>query len=146
MARPARAAPKTPPTGTAIGYAPAAEVALAAFEFAEFVLDATEEVKELPAPVAELVMDVACTLRELNLEESDEAEDPVAVASSELMELIEEPTLLRAIDSFEDILNRTELPLERTDEITALLEEKTLLIPLETAEAAEDTDAELVVD
>jgi len=74
------------------------------------------------------------------LEESDEAEAPVAVASSELMELMEEPTPLRALDSLEAMLDRTELPCERTELMTPDPEARALLIPLETADEAEDAE------
>jgi hypothetical protein len=61
---------------------------------------------------------------------------PVAVASAELIELIEEPTPLRALDSLEAMLDKTEEPWERTLEMMELPEAAAELRPEDTALAA----------
>jgi len=108
-------------------------------------LEAADEPAELTAAEAELVTEVAATLRLLNLEESDEAAEPVAVASSELMLDMDEPTPPRAEDSLEAMLERTDEPWERTELMTLVPEARALEIPLDTAEAAEETEAASVV-
>jgi hypothetical protein len=106
-------------------------------EAAEAVLLATDEPADEAATVAEEVMDVAAVWRLANCEEMDEALAPVAVARTELKELMDEPTPLRALLSLEAMEERTELPWERTELMTEAPEERALVCPLTTADEAE---------
>jgi hypothetical protein len=65
---------------------------------------------------------------------------PVAVASTELRELIEEPTPPRALDSLEAMLDKIEEPCERTLEMMELPEAEAELMPEATALDAEDAE------
>jgi len=120
--------------------APAEEVAEVAEDATDAVLLATELPTAEPLDDAELVT-LALTLVKLARRELiDEAEAPVAVASSELKEAASDPTDERTEDWADETLERADEPPAKTELIADEPWDNTDEMPLETAEAAELAD------